>query len=209
MIHRTPFILPFLYPSLVWRIPSGKKELYLTFDDGPTSGTTEFVLEVLRKYAIRASFFCLGAKVIKHPEIVEKIVAFGHAIGNHTFNHPDGWNTNAKEYLADVNLCANELLVVNDQWSTNLFRPPYGRITRSQIKQLQGKYTIVMWDVLTRDYDPSLSAEKCLKASLKVVRDGSIIVFHDTVKAERNLTYALPRFVEECLNRGFTFETLA
>ncbi len=208
MIHRTPFILPFLYPSLVWRIPSRKKELYLTFDDGPSPGPSEFVLEVLYKYHVSASFFCIGANAGKYPEMVEKIAAAGHTIGNHTFKHLDGWKTETKEYLADVNLCSNELLDVNCQLPINLFRPPYGRISRSQIKQLQGRYTIVMWDVLTRDYDQSLSAEKCLKASLQAVRDGSIIVFHDTVKAERNLTYALPRFVEECLNRGFIFKAL-
>ena len=125
MIHRTPFILPFLYPSLVWRIPSGKKELYLTFDDGPVPGPTEFVLKVLYKYNVSASFFCIGANAVRYPEVVEKIAAAGHTIGNHTFNHLDGWKTNTKEYLADVDLCSNELLVTNNQLPINLFRPPY------------------------------------------------------------------------------------
>lgn len=213
MIYRTPSILPLLYPSLVWRMPSDKKELYLTFDDGPVPGPTEFVLEELSKHNVTATFFCIGDNIRKHPDVFKKIVASGHVIGNHTFNHLKGWQTKLESYVNNVQECDDEIIVhcplcPDSYRDVSFFRPPYGRITRSQIKQLSNKYKIVMWDVLTQDYNQSLSGEKCLNGSLAAIRNGSIIVFHDSVKAERNLQFVLPRFVEGCLAKGYSFKAL-
>lgn len=213
MLHRTPAILPLLFPKLLWRMPVDKKELYLTFDDGPIPVVTEFVLEALTKYDIKATFFCIGDNIRKHPEIFKKIVRDGHAVGNHTYNHLKGWQTSVEKYSQNIHQCDAEITVnclpmAIGMSTVNCFRPPYGRITPKQIKTIKDK-TIVMWDVLTRDYDASLAPEKCLTGSLKAVRNGSIIVFHDSLKAEKNLRYTLPRLIEACLENGYTFKTLA
>src|SRR5688572_19489846 len=141
--HRTPFFLPLLYPSLVWRMPATKPELYLTFDDGPIEGPTEFVLEELAKTSVKATFFCIGDNVRKHPHVFKKIVDAGHAIGNHTYNHISGWKTSTPEYVSNIEKFDSQLSTVDCKLST-LFRPPYGRITRSQINALQ-HYKIIMW----------------------------------------------------------------
>lgn len=208
MLHRSPSILPLLFPKLLWRMPADKKELYLTFDDGPIPDVTEFVLEVLSRHTIKATFFCIGDNIRKHPAIFKQVVNEGHCIGNHTYNHLKGWRTNSITYLDNISKCDTEI-TVNCQLSTvNFFRPPYGRITPKQINSINDK-RIVMWDVLTRDYDASLSQQNCLKGSVQAVRNGSIIVFHDSVKAEKNLRYALPRLIETCLQNGYTFKTLS
>jgi peptidoglycan/xylan/chitin deacetylase (PgdA/CDA1 family) len=197
---RTPSILPVFYPSLHWRIDTNAKDLYLTFDDGPVPGPTEFVLTTLTSFGIKATFFCIGDNIRKHPEVFQKILKAGHAVGNHTFNHMNGWRAPARVYVDNVIKC-QELLNVK------LFRPPFGRIKRSQIALLKD-YKVVMWDVLTYDYDKTLDAERCLAGSFNAVRPGSIIVFHDSVKAEKNLTYVLPKFIDSCLAAGYTFKAL-
>jgi peptidoglycan/xylan/chitin deacetylase (PgdA/CDA1 family) len=206
MAYRTPSILPLLYPQLVWRMPADKKELYLTFDDGPVPGPTEFVLDELNKHDIQATFFCIGDNIRKHPHIFKKVVEAGHAVGNHTFNHLKGWQTDTQTYVDNVNACDREI-ATNHHPAGHLFRPPYGRITRKQIRSIQNK-KIVMWDVLTRDYDATVSADKCLLSSLKAIRNGSIIVFHDSSKAEKNLMHVLPIFIERCLEQGYKFKRL-
>jgi len=207
MVHRIPSILSLLYQGLLWRMAADKKELYLTFDDGPVPGITEFVLETLTKHNIKATFFCIGDNIQKYPEVFKKVADAGHTIANHTFHHLKGWQTESSTYLKNIKLC-DEIIIDNRPLTlVNYFRPPYGRITRKQIKLISDK-KIVMWDVLTRDYDQSLSTDRCLRNSLTAVRNGSIIVFHDSVKAEKNLTYVLPRFIDECLNRGYTFKPL-
>jgi peptidoglycan/xylan/chitin deacetylase (PgdA/CDA1 family) len=203
--HRTPFVLPWLYPSLTWRMPSEEKNIYLTFDDGPVHGPTEFALDELKKYSAKATFFCIGDNVHKHPEIFSKIIQGGHAVGNHTFNHLNGWKTASSIYLQNVKKCDD--ILNSHTTSTKLFRPPYGRITRNQIKLLEG-YTIVMWDVLSVDYARSLSAERCLRNTIAATRDGSIVVFHDSYKAEKNMTHALPRYLEHFTSKGYSFKTL-
>lgn len=206
--HRTPFFLPLLYPSLLWRMNPVSNELFLTFDDGPVPGPTEFVLESLNKFSVKATFFCIGDNVRKNERLFSRIVSEGHAIGNHTFHHINGWKSRQDQYVNDIRLCDDEFKKTNDaDLKSKLFRPPYGRITRDQIKAL-GDYRIVMWDVLSVDYNQSLSKESCFRNTLKAVRSGSIIVFHDSVKAERNLTYALPRFLESCLSKGYTFSVI-
>jgi peptidoglycan/xylan/chitin deacetylase (PgdA/CDA1 family) len=208
MIYRAPFFLPWLYPTLTWRIPASEKEIYLTFDDGPVPGPTDFVLEALSRYAIKATFFCIGDNVRKNPDVFKKVIEQGHTVGNHTFHHLKGWSTSLETYSDNVKQCETEFRISNPELRTSkLFRPPYGRITRSQIGAL-ADYQIVMWDVLTNDYDKNISPETCLKNSIRATRPGSIIVFHDSLKAERNMTHALPRFIEHFLVQGYRFKTL-
>lgn len=220
-LFRTPAFLPWLYPQLTWRIPADQKELYLTFDDGPVPGPTEFVLDILKEAGALATFFCIGDNIARHPSIFRKVVEAGHAIGNHTFHHLSGWKTNTDDYLSNIKLCEDQIKnstapsgtsqqATSDQkpaTSLPLFRPPYGRITRQQIRSLPS-YRIIMWDVLTHDYATSLSPEKCLTGALKAARPGSVVVFHDSLKAERNLTYALPRFIDHFAGLGYTFNSL-
>jgi peptidoglycan/xylan/chitin deacetylase (PgdA/CDA1 family) len=203
--HRTPFFLPWIYPDLTWRVPTEEKELYLTFDDGPVHGPTEFVLDTLKQYSAKATFFCIGDNVRKHPGVFRKIIDEGHQVGNHTFNHLNGWKTPNTSYFDNVKQC--DKVFGQNNINTKLFRPPYGRITGKQIKALQ-EYTIVMWDVLSVDYAKSLSGEACLQNTIRATRPGSIIVFHDSHKAEKNMTHALPRFVEHFTEKGFSFKVL-
>jgi peptidoglycan/xylan/chitin deacetylase (PgdA/CDA1 family) len=222
VIFRTPFFLPWLYPGLRWKVPTREKELYLTFDDGPIPGPTQFVLDQLEKANAKATFFCIGDNVSKHPAIFQNVVKQGHAIANHTFNHLKGWNSGVAGYLENIRLCEEEFLkqglgpspvrgAASGQAGRGkgegLFRPPYGRIKRSQIKALKG-YTIVMWDVLTHDYSKTLSPEQCLRGSIQATRPGSIIVFHDSIKAEKNMRYVLPRFLEHFAGLGYSFNAL-
>ena len=209
--HRTPFFLPLLYPSLTWRILNDRKELYLTFDDGPVPGLTEFVLDTLASRNIKATFFCIGDNIRKHPEVFKKIIEQGHTVGNHTFNHLNGWKTNPQHYLNNIIEC-DEVIKTNSQTSNNeqrstLFRPPYGRITKKQVQSLTN-YKIIMWDVLSVDYNKNLSQERCLHNTIRATRPGSIIVFHDSHKAEKNLKFTLPAFIDHFLEQGFTFHTL-
>jgi peptidoglycan/xylan/chitin deacetylase (PgdA/CDA1 family) len=205
--HKTPFFLPLLYPSLVWKIPTDKKELYLTFDDGPVNGPTDFVLEELAKVSARATFFCIGDNIRKHPEVFQKVIAASHSIGNHTFNHLNGWTTQTSAYVRNAQLL-EDALIENGQKPTTLFRPPYGRITRSQIRALN-QYSIVMWDVLSFDYNKNLTGESCLRKTIKAIRPGSIVVFHDSFKAEKNLTYILPRLIGHFAEQGYDFKSLS
>ena len=198
---RTPFFLPWLYPTLLWRVKTTTKELYLTFDDGPVTGPTEFVLDTLKAFRIKATFFCIGENIEKNNHLFLRIKEENHTLGNHTYNHLKGWNYSVDLYIENVNKCAQLLD------SSVLFRPPYGRITKAQVDSLQ-KHKIVMWDVLTQDYDRNLSKEKCLDGSIKATRNGSIIVFHDSYKAEKNLKYVLPNFIEHFLNKGYQFNTI-
>ncbi len=204
---------------------TGKKEIFLTFDDGPVPGPTEFVLEALAKFNAKATFFCIGDNIRKHPEVFARVIAAGHSIGNHTFNHLKGWNHSTEQYLQNIELCADQIKLVHSNksivhsteltmdyglWTKNyqLFRPPYGRITREQIKSVKKTHKIIMWDVLTQDYRQSLSKEKCLAGSIRVSRSGSIVVFHDSLKAERNLAYTLPRYLEHFSKEGYIFSAL-
>lgn len=199
--------MPWLFPTLTWRIASRQKELYLTFDDGPIPGPTEFVLETLEHYRANATFFSIGDNIRKHPEVFQKILNAGHRVGNHTFHHLRGWGTSTEKYVDNVKQCADEMAkhLPTDQ---SLFRPPYGRIRSKQIQHLKNDYQIIMWDVLTSDYSQSLSPENCLKGSIRASRPGSIVVFHDSLKAERNMTYTLPRYLDHFSNLGYQFKSL-
>lgn len=188
-------------------MPETEAKICLTFDDGPVPGPTEFVLDTLNTFRIKGTFFCIGDNVRKHPEIFARIVNEGHAVGNHTFNHLNGWKTSLRQYAENARMFEEIVQEVVPGFKTSLFRPPYGRITRRQLKELS-HYSIVMWDVLSYDYDARIAPEACLKHTLGAVRNGSIIVFHDSHKAWPRLQFALPRLIEHLLNKGFSFHTL-
>jgi peptidoglycan-N-acetylglucosamine deacetylase len=198
---RPPRLLRQVYPGAVWRMPTADKTIYLTFDDGPVPGVTTAALAVLEQFGIKATFFCVGDNVQKHPEIFEQIKAAGHATGNHTFNHADGWKYTRMKYLRNVQLCAAE-------FQSALFRPPYGHLRRSQFNAISKHYKVIMWDVLTCDFDVKLNGETCLKLALEHTRNGSIIVFHDSEKAAPRMLYALPKYIETMLRDGWKFEVI-
>jgi len=204
---RNPFFLPWLYPGLTWRVAPERKDLYLTFDDGPMPGPTHFVLDQLARVSAKATFFCIGDNIRKHPEIFQRALREGHAVGNHTYNHLSGWKTSVLAYSANALQCTEEMEKCGAT-PVKLFRPPYGRITRRQISRLKKDYSIIMWDVLTNDYAQNLHQEDCLRGSLAATRPGSIIVFHDSLKAEKNMTYVLPRFLDHFASEGFSFKAL-
>ena len=202
---KTNALIKTIFSNYVWDIPNSENKIYLTFDDGPTPEITEWVLEELQKYNAKASFFCIGNNIEKHPEIFKKVIDNGHSIGNHTFDHLNGWKTSTKEYIENFELCKNSI----SNPKSKIFRPPYGKIKASQTKKLrQLGYKIIMWDVLSADYDTSITPEKCLENVLQNVTSGSIIVFHDSVKAFPNLKYTLPRALEYLAVKGFVFEKL-
>lgn len=198
---RPPYLFRRLYPGALWRMNKTEKKIYITFDDGPVPGVTPAALAVLKEFNVKATFFCVGNNVENHPEIFKQIIAEGHSVGNHTFNHSDGWNTNTMSYLNNVQQCA-------EVFSSKLFRPPYGRMRPKQAKAIKRQYKIVLWDVLTYDFDKELSGENCLQMALKNSREGSIVVFHDSEKAKERMLFALPKFIEEMKGRGFEFGIL-
>ena len=192
-----------LNPSMVWNIPTKEKELYLTFDDGPHETATPFVLGQLKEYNAKATFFCLGKNVKAYPEIYKRLLDEGHAPGNHTFNHLNGWKTKNNIYVRDIAEAAKYI-------DSKLFRPPYGRISPFVSKMLrkQLQYKIVMWHVLSGDFDEKLSAQKCLENVLLYAKPGSIIVFHDSSKAWKRMNFALPKILQYYSNKGFLFKAV-
>ena len=202
---KTPFLLKAFYPKCTWDIPSKEKVLYLTFDDGPHPEITTFVLEVLKKHNAKATFFCIGNNVLSYPNIYENILAQGHAVGNHTYDHLNGWKTDLPLYLENIKSAAKLI-------ESPFFRPPYGRITKQQIKQLKLANDlpnkIIMWDVLSGDFDLKLSGETCARNVIKNAVPGSIIVFHDSLKAWDRLSVALPIVLNYFTDLGYKMEVL-
>lgn len=195
--------IKWLFPKYVWDIPNDGNKVYLTFDDGPTPEITEWVLDQLQQFKAKATFFCIGNNIEKHPDIYKKIIADGHAIGNHTFNHLKGWKTPTPNYIENVKLCESAISLV-PLVNSYLFRPPYGKIKYAQGKALRKMgYQIIMWDIISMDYDATITPEQCLQNVLQHAKSGSIIVFHDSVKAEKNLRYALPKVLSFLTEKGF------
>ena len=214
---KTPDFVKTLFPNFTWNISTKNKELYLTFDDGPTPEITDWVLSTLKAYNAKATFFCIGNNIEKHPELFQTIIKEGHAIGNHTYNHLKGWKHKAKDYLNDIALTQSLIdstfknLEVGNQKTliSPLFRPPFGKLKFKQSKQLQELgYKIVLWDVLSYDWDSSVTEETCLKNVTSAAVEGSIIVFHDSIKAARNLKHVLPKVLEFYSKRGFEFKPI-
>jgi peptidoglycan/xylan/chitin deacetylase (PgdA/CDA1 family) len=199
---KTPAIVPLVLKNCIWNKNRDEKIIYLTFDDGPVPEITEFVLDTLQSFGnIKATFFCIGNNVEKYQDEWTAVNEAGHSIGNHTHQHMNGWKTITKDYIKDVALC-NRLV------NSTLFRPPYGKLKLPQLKHLAKSYSIIMWDVLSYDWVNTISENDVLKNVSDNTTNGSIVVFHDSIKAEKNLKYALPRFIEEKLNKGFSFGAL-
>lgn len=207
---KTPSIIKSIFKNYTWDVPNDKNKIYLTFDDGPTPKITSWVLAELKKYNAKATFFCIGDNIKKYPTLFAEVVANGHAIGNHTYNHLNGWQTENEKYILNVALFDTEVLK-NDYKivAPFIFRPPYGKIKPSQAKILRKLgYKIIMWDIISNDVDGSISKEECLTNILKNTKAGSIIVFHDSIKAFENLEYVLPKVLAFLNKEGFVFEKL-
>lgn len=200
---RTPWLFKMAYPSCLWQVPSVKDRVYLTFDDGPHDQMTPFVLDELAKREARATFFAIGKNAAAHPELLARILDEDHALGNHTMNHLNGWKSHDQAYVDDISKAARII-------PSNLFRPPYGRISQSQCKRVERELhmRVVMWTLLSGDFDPELGEDKCLRQVLDKMKAGDIIVFHDSAKASAKLKYVLPRVMDEIGRRGWTCEKL-
>ena len=197
-----------LFPNHVWNIKTSEKKVFLTFDDGPSPEVTPWVLELLKKHNAKATFFCIGDNIQKHPTIFNQILTEQHAIGNHTFNHLNGWKTTTERYIENVTLCESEI-IKQQETNKTLFRPPYGKIKPSQSRILRKMgFKIIMWDIISYDFDTAMSKEKCLENVLKHLENGSIIVFHDSEKAWNNLKYALPRTLHFLKEKGYSCEKI-
>ncbi|MFN0030754.1 MAG: polysaccharide deacetylase family protein [Flavobacteriales bacterium] len=198
---KTPSIIKPLGRDFLWNYSRDKREVYLTFDDGPTPRVTEQVLELLNMYNAKATFFCIGKNAEQHTKLFQKIRDEGHATGNHSYSHQDGWKTCTFSYLKDA-------LRGNEKIQSSLFRPPYGHITLSQASLLKRKFQLVMWDVISGDFDQRISKEKCLRNVIENVQNGSIVVFHDSVKASSNMMFAVERSLKHFTDEGFTLRAI-
>ena len=198
-IEQPPQFIRQLYPRACWRMSASERSVYLTFDDGPIPEVTPWVLDVLDKYGVKATFFMVGDNVRKHPEEYNMVVERGHRIGNHTYNHLRGLEERAEHYVENADKADSYL-------KTDLFRPPHGFMRMNQYRALSERYRIIMWDLVTRDYNPKLTGEQVLGKVKRYVRNGSIITFHDSLRATHNLYYALPRAIEWLLSEGYEFK---
>jgi peptidoglycan/xylan/chitin deacetylase (PgdA/CDA1 family) len=193
---KIPKRLQRFFSNYLFSLPKPEKVIYLTFDDGPIPDVTPWVLEQLAAYDAKATFFMIGDNVGKYPEVYQQVLDGNHGIGNHTFNHLNGWKTDNKTYFENVQKCAETI-------DTKLFRPPYGKLKPSQAKYLRKQYQIVLWEILSGDFDKNISSERCLENVLNHAENGSIIVFHDSLKAEKHLRFVLPKVLEYLDNQGF------
>lgn len=190
-----------MFPLAIWSMPTGEKVLYLTFDDGPVPEVTPQVLEILRYFNIKATFFCVGENVSKYPELFHQIKEEGHSVGNHTYNHIQGIKSSNQFYIENIEK-ADKLI------GSNMFRPPHGIVTPTQYHAIIQKYILVMWDVVSCDYDPKLTPEKCFNNVVDFVKDGSIITFHDSIKAKYNVLAVLPKTIEHMMEQGYQFRKI-
>ena len=201
-LYKSNILFKTYYPKFLWDLPTLKPTIYLTFDDGPIPEVTDFVLEQLESNEAKATFFCIGENIIESQSVFEKIVANGHSVGNHTMNHLNGWNTDNKQYINDFNECQ---VIIPE---VNLFRPPYGKIKKKQAEIVLKTHQIIMWDIVSGDFLSDLNVEKALKFCIRNTRSGTIIVFHDSAKAFKNMSYILPRYIEYFKEKGFVFESI-
>ena len=197
---KTPIFIQKIYESCTWRIDS-KDSIYLTFDDGPHPEATPLVLELLKTYDAKATFFCIGENARAHPKLVQQILVSGHTIGNHSYSHPSGWTTKTKNYIADVDKCKEVI-------DSKLFRPPYGRLKPSQLNELVAKYKVIMWDIMCGDFEDQLAKEICLSNITDNAKAGSIILLHDTASSIKKLKYVLPKVLEFYNTKGLIFKAI-
>jgi peptidoglycan/xylan/chitin deacetylase (PgdA/CDA1 family) len=202
---KTNWFIKKIFSNYIWDVSNTGNTVYLTFDDGPVPEVTEWVLEELKKYDVKATFFCIGENIKKNSALFKKLINDGHEVGNHTFNHLNGWKTETETYVENTKRC-EDVIQSNSNYTlkSKLFRPPYGKLKRSQATEIQALgYDIIMWDVLSADFDTTISKEKCLHNVLSNIKPGSIIVFHDSIKAFKNLEYVLPRTLAFLKNNDF------
>ena len=207
-IYKIPDLFDRISKNLIWKINTEKKDIFLTFDDGPIPKLTNFVLDVLEDFDALATFFCVGDNISKYPGICEDVIAKNHLIGNHTHNHLKGWSTKTDQFVANIKECQRHISEYQKIDVRPVFRPPYGQITPKQINSLKAKYHIIMWDILTYDFDITHSPQKSLDKIIKKTGPGSIIVFHDNYKAEEKLNYMLPRYLQHFKEKGYNFKKL-
>lgn len=209
---KTPTIAKKMFPNYIWEMPSTEKTIYLTFDDGPTPEITDWALSTLKQFNAKATFFCIGKNVKNHPDIFQNILNDGHAIGNHTNNHVKGWRTSTKNYLTNIDKAQKNIDSANVNHQSQekpLFRPPYGQIRSKQGKALlKLNYEIILWNVLSFDWDKNISKEKCSENVIGNTSNGSIVVFHDSIKASKNMMYAIPKVLEHFSKKGYTFKSI-
>lgn len=192
---KPPKIIRELFPSFIWNFPDEKDAVFLTFDDGPRPEVTPWVLDLLDKYNAKATFFCIGKNVEMFPELFEEVKRRGHAVGNHSYSHVKGWGMQTGDYVRDID-------IAGDMIKSNLFRPPYARIGTNQARVLGERYKIIMWDIISRDYNHSLSGDACARNVIPYLEPGAIIVFHDSIKCAQNLFEALPQVLEAIKAKG-------
>ena len=201
---KTPSLAKFILRNWVWSMPSNEKIIYLTFDDGPTPEITNWTLNLLQEYNAKATFFCLGKNIVEYPAIYQKIIEHKHVIGNHTNNHLNGFKTETSTYLKNIDFSN-----YNFSETSKLFRPPYGKLKFSQSKKIRKKgYKIIMWDVLSADFDPNISSQQCLENVISNTQNGSIVVFHDSVKAQEKLQFVLPKILGYYSEKGYRFKAI-
>lgn len=207
---KTPAIIKKAYPSYVWDFSKkGKKNIYLTFDDGPIPEVTEFVLKQLHEYDAKATFFCIGDNIKKHPEIFKRIIEQEQGIGNHTMHHLKAWETSNTKYLQNIEACEIQISTYVETLRTKLFRPPYGQISIGKLNEVKKMgYEIILWDILSKDWQQKMTPEKCLNNIIQHTQPGSIIVFHDSLKAYHNLKSVLPKVLEYFSEKGFIFDKI-
>ncbi|MGX5818506.1 polysaccharide deacetylase family protein [Chitinophaga lutea] len=198
---KTPALLKSLYKSCIWDLSPAAGAVYLTFDDGPHPTATPYALDTLKRYDAKGTFFCIGKNVVEYPDIYQRILSEGHRTGNHTHNHLNGWKTGNDVYVQNIQQAAEYI-------RSDLFRPPYGRISPFQIRLLKKDYRIIMWDVLSGDFDTAITGKECLENVLFKLRPGSIVVFHDSAKAWDRMEYTLPRVLEHCRKQGWKVEAI-
>ncbi|MBS0000982.1 MAG: polysaccharide deacetylase family protein [Cyclobacteriaceae bacterium] len=204
---KTPEIIKWYYPSLVWNGPRDEKSIFLTFDDGPVAGVTGNILQTLAKFNVKATFFCVGENIDRNPGLFRQVFQEGHMIGNHTFHHLNGWQHTGEDYIQDIRKCAAVIEGNGFSPGIKLFRPPYGKIRKSAIQRIIKEYQIIMWDVLTYDFS-GLSREKLLRQSKRHTTGGSIIVFHDSLKTRSNTEFLISQFIDHFISLDYNFCTL-
>jgi peptidoglycan/xylan/chitin deacetylase (PgdA/CDA1 family) len=208
--YKTPKFIQSLFPSLIWKINTSEKVIYPTFDDGPIPELTPQILEILMKFDAKATFFCVGDNIRKHPEIFKAILKNGHSVGNHTFNHMKAWRTVNEHYLDNVHLCQQKIQKhLPQNQNEKLFRFPYGQFNLKIARKLKNNgFKLIMWDVLSKDYNPSISAKQILQKSIENSQNGSIIVFHDNLKAKDKILQFLPLYLKHFSDIGYKFKKL-